>query len=61
MTTDQYRAAVTELGLTPTSAGPAFGVTARTAQGWWYAERPVPEPIARLLTYMLREFRSRNV
>lgn len=58
MTTDEYRAAVAELGLTPKGVGPAVGVTERTAQGWWYAERKVPEPVAKLLAYMLQNHRG---
>lgn len=54
MTGEQYKRAIKALGLSQERAGTWLGVNTRTSQGWAIGERPVPEPVAKLLRLMLR-------
>lgn len=54
MTPNQYRSAIAKLGLSQERAGLWLGVSPRTSQGYALGERPVPEPVAKLLRLMVR-------
>lgn len=54
MTANQYRAALKTLDLSQEAAGDWLGVGRRTSQGWALGERPVPEPVAKLLRLCVR-------
>lgn len=54
MTPNQYRSALRTLGLSQEAAGDWLGVGRRTSQGWALGERPVPEPVAKLLRLMVK-------
>ena len=54
MTPSQYKAAIKTLGLSQEAAGDWLGVGRRTSQGWALGERPVPEPVAKLLRLCVR-------
>lgn len=53
MTPHQYRAAIAALGLSQERAGDWLGIGRRTSQGYALGERPVPEPVAKLLRLVL--------
>ncbi len=50
MTADQLRARLAALGLTMGHAARLCGVADRTMRHWCQGDRPVPEPVVRLLT-----------
>lgn len=54
MTPNQYRAAIKQLGLSQQRAGLWLGVSPRASQGYALGERPVPEPVAKLLRLVIR-------
>ena len=54
LTPTQYRAAIAKLGLSQERAGLWLGIGKRTSQGYALGERPVPEPVAKLLRLMVR-------
>jgi len=49
MTADDYRAALSRLGWTQSSAARLVGVDTRTSQRWALGERDIPPPVQRLL------------
>lgn len=49
MTPAQYKTAIKALGLSQERAGDWLGIGRRTSQGYSLGERPVPEPVAKLL------------
>ena len=51
MTANQYRVAISRLGLTQHGAARLWGVSPRTGQS--YAAHGPPEPVARLLRFLL--------
>jgi hypothetical protein len=53
MTANQYKAAIDRLGLTQVGAARFLGVDERTSRRWIADERPVPEPVARFLRFMI--------
>ena len=53
MTSDEYRTAIAALGLTQASAARLLGVTGRTSRRWAAGDRPVSEPAARFLRYLI--------
>lgn len=53
MTPAQYRTAIAKLGLSQERAGLWLGIGKRTSQGYALGERPVPEPVAKLLRLMV--------
>ena len=55
MTTADYRAALSRLGLNQSTGARALGVDARTSRRWALGERDVPEPVQRLLWAMERD------
>ena len=55
MTGKQYRKAITDLGLTLTSAADIFGVTRKTSNRWASGDSPVPWSTAMLLELMTRK------
>jgi hypothetical protein len=55
MTSDEYLSALRELGLNPRTAAPVLGVSARASQYWARGDWRVPEPVAKLLAYIVRE------
>lgn len=53
MTANQFRAALDRLGLSQAGAAAFLGISTRSAHG--YAnDKPIPEPIAKLLRLMIR-------
>lgn len=54
MTPNQYRAAISALGLSQAGAAAFLGVSLRTSQGWALDEHPIPEAVAKLLRLMIR-------
>jgi hypothetical protein len=54
MTPNQYRTAISDLGLSQVRAAGFLGVAPRTSQGYALGEYPVPEAIAKLLRLMTR-------
>lgn len=53
MTANQYRAALSRLGLTQTGAAELVGADPRTSRRWALGERAVPDSVAILLRLML--------
>ena len=49
MTPTQYKAALSALSLSQERGGDWLGIGRRTSQGYAIGERPVPEPVAKLL------------
>lgn len=54
MTSTQYRAALSALGLSQAGAAEFLGLSLRTSQGYALGEYPVPESVAKLLRLMVR-------
>lgn len=54
MTTKQYKDALAKLGLSHVGAAPVLGISRRQAQRLATGESPIPEPVAKLLRYMLK-------
>lgn len=54
MTPEQYKAAIRRLGLSQERAGVWLGIGMRTSQGYALGERPVPEPVAKLLRLCIK-------
>lgn len=54
MTPTQYKAAIKALGLSQEKAGVWLGIGKRTSQGYALGEYPVPEPVAKLLRFMIK-------
>jgi predicted DNA-binding protein (UPF0251 family) len=59
MTAKEYRKILDQLGLTQGEAAKTLGVSLRTAHGYANSS-PIPEPMAKLLTHMLKEQRKRK-
>lgn len=53
MTPNQYRAAISKLGLSQQGAATLFGVSLRTSQNWALGDYPVPDVYAKLLRLLL--------
>jgi hypothetical protein len=54
MTPEEYRAALTRLGLSVVGAGKLFGVNPRTSQRWAAGEQDIPRAVMIALTLMVR-------
>lgn len=54
MTSNQYRKAIEQLGMSQQAAADFLGVSLRTSQGYALDEYPVPEAIAKLLRLMVK-------
>jgi hypothetical protein len=54
MTAEQYKAAISKLGLSQVRAGKFFGYSPRVGQSWCLGEYPVPEVVAMLVAVMLK-------
>lgn len=55
MTTDQYRDAISRLGLSQVGAAHFLGVDPRTSRRWALGELPIPRAVELLFALMLRE------
>lgn len=55
MTGAEYRATLDRLGLDHEQIAAFLGGHRRTSTRWQYEERPVPQPVAILLRYMVRK------
>lgn len=55
MTAKQYRAALAKLDLSIVGAAVHLGISRRQSQRIAAGESPVPEPVSKLLAFMLRE------
>ena len=53
MTVEQYRAALTRLGLAQEEVGRLLGVDPRTARRWALGESDVPGPVRAMVTLWL--------
>lgn len=53
MTANQYRAALSRLGLSQAGAAEFLGISIRSSHGYANNE-PIPEPIAKLLRLMVK-------
>lgn len=53
MTANQYRAALSRLGLSQAGAAEFLGISIRSSHGYANDE-PIPEPIAKLLRLMVK-------
>lgn len=53
MTAKQYSDAIERLGLTQVGAARFLGVDERTSRRWIAGERPIPEPVAKFLRYLI--------
>lgn len=58
MTTNEYRLAIEQLGLSQIAAARLLGVDDRTSRRWANGERDVPPPAARFLLYLVATGRS---
>lgn len=61
MSAAEYRATLDRLGLTQAGAARAIGVDARTSRRWALNERPIPEPVSRLLRLFERFPTARDI
>jgi DNA-binding transcriptional regulator YiaG len=53
MTSNQYRDAIEQLGLTQAAAARLLGVDTRTSKRWANDERTIPGPVERFLKYLI--------
>lgn len=53
MTSDEYRAAIAQLGLSQGAAARLLGVDDRTSRRWATGERDVPGPAIQFLKYLI--------
>lgn len=53
MTPTEYRETLARLGLTQVGAARFLGVNERTSRMWAAGDRPVSEPVARFLRFMV--------
>lgn len=51
----EYEAALMALGLSQVGAARMLGVADRTSRAWVSGFRPVPEPVARFLQFIIAE------
>lgn len=51
----EYEAALKALGLSQVGAARMLGVAERTSRAWVSGFRPVPEPVARFLQFLIAE------
>jgi DNA-binding transcriptional regulator YiaG len=58
MNSDEYRAALIQLGLTQVGAAKLLGVDERTSRRWANGERDVPGSAARFLQYLIATRRT---
>lgn len=58
MTSDEYRTALEQLGLTQGGAARLLGVDERTSRRWANGERDIPPPASRFLRYLIATKRS---
>jgi hypothetical protein len=54
MTATQYRTALTKLGLSIVGAAPILGISRRQSQRIAAGDSPVPAPLAKLLTLIIK-------
>lgn len=53
MTPDEYREALTRLGLTQGGGARMLGVDERTSRRWANGERDIPPPVQRFLRFLI--------
>ena len=53
MTSDEYRKAISILGMNQVQSAKFFGVNPRTSRNWALGEAPVPAPVKMWLLYMV--------
>jgi DNA-binding transcriptional regulator YiaG len=53
MTSDEYRQAIEQLGLSQIAAARLLGVDERTSRRWANGERDIPPPVQRFLRYLI--------
>jgi hypothetical protein len=53
MTADEYKRAVTRVGLSQVGAGRFLGVDGRSAQRWGAGDAPIPMSVVKLLRLMM--------
>jgi hypothetical protein len=54
MTTKQYKTVIEQLGFSHVGAGSVVGISRRQAQRLYAGRSPIPDPVAKLLRYMLK-------